>query len=256
MYDTDNKDKKVYLSHSGNDNFKLILSVFVLGILIYIIAQIGGIFLTSEEIGPMVSGGNPIKVLITDLIFLSLALIAILLLTKGKIANYGLKIPDKEVHWSRIVGTGLLLGSMATITIIILGAGGNPNLKGLDVRGKILLIWILASISEEIFVRGLLQSQLNSLKENKFTFRTKYNISYPVVFSASFFGMMHLPLILFGADLLTVAIIFGLTLIMGYFAASLREEYESIIPSFGIHIATNIGGTMVGPMVYALLIGA
>ena len=81
-------------------------------------------------------------------------------------------------------------------------------------------------------------------------------MSYPVLFSAIFFGIIHLPLLFFGADFISVGVIFAMTVTLGFFAASCREKYKSILPSIGIHIATNIGGTMVGPIVLAILVGS
>jgi len=141
--------------------------------------------------------------------------------------------------------------------MIIIGKGvnGNPSLKGLGIKEKILLIWFLASISEEIFVKGLLQGCLNPLESIKISFG-KQNISYPVLLSKIFFGIIHLSFILFGADFITVSVIFLMTLTLGFFAATLRENHHSILPSIGIHITTNIGGTMVGPIVYAIFVGS
>ncbi|MFX1518126.1 MAG: CPBP family intramembrane glutamic endopeptidase, partial [Promethearchaeota archaeon] len=99
------------------------------------------------------------------------------------------------------------------------------------------------------------QGYLNPLKNLKIRIG-KQDISYPVAFSAVFFGMIHLPLIFFGADLITVSVIFLMTTTLGFFAASLRENYDSVLPSIGIHVTTNIGGTMFGPIVYAILLGS
>ncbi len=187
--------------------------------------------------------------------FLCLSLGIIIFLTKGNLTQYGLKKPIGELKWGAIIGIGLLIGSIATIIIIVTGATGNPSLKDLGIREKVLLIWLLASISEEIFVRGLLQGYLNPLEGTKISIG-KHDISYPIVFSAIFFGIIHLPLIFLGADLITVSVVFLMTITLGFFAASLREKYNSVLPSIGIHITTNIGGTMLGPIVYAILVGS
>ena len=84
----------------------------------------------------------------------------------------------------------------------------------------------------------------------------KLDISYPVLFSTIFFGIIHLPLLLFGADLITVGVIFAMTVTLGFFTASFRERYQSILPSIGIHMATNIGGTLLGPIIFAVLVGS
>ncbi|MHA2306807.1 MAG: CPBP family intramembrane glutamic endopeptidase, partial [Candidatus Hodarchaeales archaeon] len=225
------------------------------GLSIYLVSQFIGLLLTIEEYGPIIEGGNVSKLLLTDLMFLFLSLGIIVFLTKGKIGQYGLNKPIGEVKWGSILGFGLLIGSIATIIIIITEANGNPSLKGLGIREKILLIWFLASISEEIFVRGLLQGYLNPLESMKITFGSR-NISYPVILSTIFFGIIHLPLIFFGADLISVSVIFLMTLTLGFFTATLRENHHSVVPSIGIHITTNIGGTMLGPIVFAILVGS
>jgi membrane protease YdiL (CAAX protease family) len=237
------------------NSINLIVTAFLLGVSIYVVAQFIGEFLTAEASGPILEGGNGTKLLLTQLLFLSLSLCIIIFLTKGKVTQYGLNKPIGDLKWGSIIGMGLLIGSIATIIIIVTGASGNPSLKDLGIREKIILIWFLASVAEEVFVRGLLQSYLTPLESSKIRIG-KQDISYPVVFSTLFFGIIHLPLIFFGADLITVSVIFTMTIALGFFAASLREKHHSVLPSIGIHITTNIGGTMVGPIVYAILIGS
>lgn len=255
MYLKKNENKYLGEETRSDNSLNLLVSVFLLGMSIYVVSQLLGLFLTTEAYGPIIEGGNSAKLLLTELMFLSLSLSIIIFLTRGKLTQYGLNKPIGELKWGPIIGIGLLIGSIATIIIIISGANGNPSLQGLGIREKIVLIWFLACISEEVFVRGLLQGYLHPLEGTKISIG-KQDISYPVVFSAIFFGIIHLPLILFGADLITVGVIFSMTITLGYFAASLREKYQSVLPSIGIHITTNIGGTMVGPIVYAILVGS
>ena len=144
--------------------------IILVGVSIYLVSQLIGLLFTIEEYGPIIEGGNVSKQLLTDLMFLFLSLGMIVLLTKGKIAQYGLSKPKGEVKWGSVLGLGLLIGSIATIIIIVTGANGNPSLNSLGIREKILLIWFLASISEEIFVRGLVQGYLDPLKSMKISF--------------------------------------------------------------------------------------
>ncbi|MFW9905656.1 MAG: CPBP family intramembrane glutamic endopeptidase [Candidatus Thorarchaeota archaeon] len=255
MYVKKNENKSLGEEIGSYKSFSLLITAFLIGLGIYVVSQISSIFLTNDAYGPIIEGGNASKLLLTDLMFLFLSLGIILLLTKGKLTQSGLNKPIGEVKWGVIIGLGLLIGSVASIIIIITGANGNPALQGLGIREKVLLIWCLASISEEIFVRGLLQGYLNPLRNLKISIG-KHDISYPVVFSAVFFGAIHLPLIFFGADLITISVIFLMTITLGFFTASLRENHCSVLPSIGIHVTTNIGGTMIGPIVYAILIGS
>ena len=254
MFNTNNKSKSLRLNIKSEKPSNLLFRASLLGLSIYLVSQFIGLILTIDEYGPILDGGNVSKLLLTESMFLFISLGIIIFLTRGKIDQYGLNQPIGEVKWGSVLGFGLFLGSIATIIIIVTGANGNPSLEGLGIRGKILLLWFLASISEEIFVRGLLQGYLTPLENMKITFGSR-NISYPVILSTIFFGIIHLPLIFFGADFISVSVIFLMTLTLGYFTATLRENHHSILPSIGAHITTNIGGTMLGPIVFAILVG-
>ncbi len=253
MYIKKSEEKFVGEEIRSVNSLNLLVMTFLIGLGIYVVAKLFGLFLTTEAFGPIIDGGNSSNLLLTNFMFLSLPL-GIILLTRGKLAQYGLSKPIGKLNWGYILGIGLVIGSIATIIIIVTGANGNPALTGLGIREKIILLWFFASIAEEIFVRGLLQGYLNPLESMKISI-AKQNISYPVIFSAIFFGLIHIPLFFFGADLITVGVIFAMTVTLGFFAASFREKHQSILPSIGIHMATNIGGTMVGPIVYAILVG-
>ncbi|MFX1248288.1 MAG: CPBP family intramembrane glutamic endopeptidase [Promethearchaeota archaeon] len=255
MYIKKSANKSLEDEVMGDNSVNLLIAAFLVGFSIYLVSQLLALFLTAETYGPIIEGGNSSKLLITDLMFLSLSFSVAIFLRKGKLTDYGLRKPIGELKWGYIIGLGLLIGSIATIIIIVTGASGNPLLKDLGIREKIVLIWFLASIAEEIFVRGLLQGYLSPLEGLKMKIRS-YNISYPILFSTIFFGLIHLPLILLGADFMTVSIIFSMTITLGFFTASLREKYQSVLPAIGLHITTNIGGTMVGPIVYAILVGS
>jgi membrane protease YdiL (CAAX protease family) len=251
------KNKTIQQDLSKLNASKLLSYAIIMGSVIYIVSQMVGLVLTNEEFGPIIGGGNSSKLLINDLLFLFLSLGGIVVLTRGRITQprYGLTKPSIEIKWGPIIGIGSLIGIIATIIILVTGASGNPNVSGLNISQKIIFLWVLASISEEVFIRGLLQGYLNPLKDINITLGM-YNVSYPVTFSAFFFAIIHLPLIFFGADFITIIVIFGMTLTLGFIAASLREKSLSLIPSIGIHMITNIGGTMLGPIVYAILTGS
>ncbi len=253
MYIKKSEEKSVGEEIRSVNSLNLLVITFLIGLAIYLVAQIIGLFLTTEAYGPIIDGGNGSKLLLTDLMFLSLSL-GMIFLTRGKLTEYGLCKPIGKLNWGQILGIGLIIGSIATIIIIVTGANGNPALSGLGIREKIILLWFFSSVTEEIFVRGFLQGYLNPLEGLKISIG-KQTISYPVLFSAIFFGLIHIPLLLFGADLISVGVIFAMTVTLGFFAASFREKHQSILPSIGIHVTTNIGGTMLGPMIYAILVG-
>ena len=146
MFNLKNENKSLGEDISVKTSSNLLFKASLLGLSIYLVSQVIGLLLTLEEYGPILEGGNVTKQLLTDLMFLFLSLCIIVVLTKGKVTQYGLSKPKGEVKWGSILGGGLLIGSIATITIIVTEANGNPALNGLSIREKILLIWFLLKL--------------------------------------------------------------------------------------------------------------
>jgi membrane protease YdiL (CAAX protease family) len=112
-------------------------------------------------------------------------------------------------------------------------------------------VWILASVAEEILVRGYVQSYLAPLMDRGFTvFRLR--ISLPVILSAVFFAAMHLILLTTGTSLLTTHIIVVFAFFLGLIAAYQRERTGSILPAITAHVSFNMGG-VIGGAIYVIL---
>ncbi len=106
----------------------------------------------------------------------------------------------------------------------------------------IIFVWIYASISEEIFTRGLLQSFLSPLTKYGVGLFNRWRLSVPVLFSGLYFGFMHIVLIhRLGPGVLFVII---LTSLLGIIAGYYREKTQSLIPGIIIHALFNVGGML------------
>lgn len=168
-----------------------------------------------------------------------LSILITILLTKGKIGNYGFtkgkfRLSPKIFLW--VIPTAIF-----SVMGFIDSRSGEDVKEILELSHlqDIIFIWIYASICEEVFTRGLLQSFLSPLSRHGINLSKKLRLTLPVLFSGLYFGMMHVvaidkigpPVILFAS---------ALGIIAGYY----REKTESLIPAIIIHALFNIGGML------------
>jgi membrane protease YdiL (CAAX protease family) len=168
-----------------------------------------------------------------------LSVLIALTLTRGKLKDYGFtkgkfQLTGRIFLW--VIPTAIL----SVVGFIV--SRSDQDVKesfGLFCLQDIIFVWIYASITEEIFTRGLLQSFLSPLTRYGINLSKKLRLSLPVLFSGLFFGMMHMvaidkmgpPVIVFTS---------ALGIIAGYY----REKTESLIPAIIIHALFNIGGML------------
>ncbi len=120
-----------------------IITALAVGAFIFLAAIILPKFIISNPIG---------KISTTQILELTLSLLAILIFGKGKFVEYGFCMPKtdpaRSLTMTRLALYGaaaLILGALATIAILITGAVGNPIVKQLNFPQIILFIWILSS---------------------------------------------------------------------------------------------------------------
>jgi membrane protease YdiL (CAAX protease family) len=178
----------------------------------------------------------------TQTALLILSLILIFGLGKGNPKSFGFAKPDSLQVFS-CAGWGVLLGVGVSIaTTLTGGENAMPDYR-MSLVQQILFVWLWASMCEEIFLRGLIQSYLSPLgsrRVNIFNLR----ISLPVFVSAVLFGLMHLGLLGTGVQTAVVFVVvifsFGLGLVAGYY----RERSGSLLPAVLVHMFGNIGGSL------------
>jgi membrane protease YdiL (CAAX protease family) len=189
---------------------------------------------------------------------LILALGAIALLGKGKFSDYGFRLPEatqsesvSKRHWVLFGLGAMLVGMIATVAMLTSGAGGNPLIKKLTFPQIILFVWFFSSTIEEVFTRGFIQSHLGHLSHIRIRI-LGCHVTLPVLISALFFASMHLVLLVAGADLMTVGIVWLFTFSVGLMAGYQRAVTGSLIPAIGVHFLANVGG-VIGGIVYAVI---
>ncbi|MCH9649149.1 MAG: CPBP family intramembrane metalloprotease [Deltaproteobacteria bacterium] len=143
------------------------------------------------------------------------------------------------MKWHWVWASGLGLGALTTLLILITPAQGHPLLKAAGLGEIILVIWIWSSLTEEVFTRGLLQTWTRVGSSSSL-------VSRPILASALVFGAMHLSLLSIGTDGWTVAIIVTATTALGLLAGIHRQSSDSLLPAILVHVAFNVGGLMAG----------
>jgi len=179
------------------------------------------------------------------------SLLIMLVIGRGNLSAYGFTT-GRDIRYLKIIALSLVAsiiiivvtGVIATILQELYPIGGGEHFaSAYSLLETVLFVWILASISEEVFVRGLIQGYLTPLKKYGFSLFKKY-ISVPVVISGLFFGVMHLVLLTTGMNTYMVFAVFVSTCLLGFIAGYYREKTESIIPAIVVHVMFNIAGTL------------
>ena len=211
-----------------------LLTVLIMGLAISIVTlKAPDIFKVTETSPPWLSA------FITHTFMWILTILITILLTKGEIRNYGFtkgkfRLSPKIFLW--VIPTAIL----SVIGFIASRSGEDvKEILELSHLQDIIFIWIYASICEEVFTRGLLQSFLSPLTRYGINLSKKLRLSLPVLFSGLYFGMMHIVAIdKMGPPVILFATLLGI--ITGYY----REKTESLIPAIIIHALFNIGGML------------
>lgn len=172
---------------------------------------------------------------------LILSIIIMLVVSKGKLSRYGFKRAE-NVQLKQSILWGLGLGIISTLIEMSLPGKESIVSGELTFLQTVVFVWLYASICEEVFVRGLIQSSLSPLAQYGFTVFER-RISLPVLISALLFGLVHLMQSAMGAGgyqvLITVLFAFVLGLVAGY----QRERTGSLVPAIMVHMFANMGGT-------------
>jgi membrane protease YdiL (CAAX protease family) len=176
----------------------------------------------------------------TSVWVLSILLIAIV--SRGRLETYGL------TGGSFRFTPRILLWMVPTAVMSVMGfaasrSGGEiQEVVGLSKLQNIIFVWVYASVSEEIFTRGLLQSFLSPLRKYGISPFNRGRLSVPVLFSGLYFGGMHIVLIDRLGPAVVVTIV--LTTFLGLVAGHYRERTGSLVPAIIIHALFNVGGML------------
>lgn len=155
-----------------------------------------------------------------------------------------------------LVPFAISAGSMmaASVGMILLGTR-HPLASRMSFLEIVLLIWVLSSVSEEVYVRGLVQSWI---VDRDGADGTHSPFEPPIVASALLFAAMHAPLMWSPAGFKGGLVIVLATLGVGLACAILRARTASLWPAIACHVLGNmaaIPGGILGVIIYRLIHG-
>jgi membrane protease YdiL (CAAX protease family) len=235
------------LSGKTVDTTTLIVSAIFLGVVV--LAAAWG---TSKAVEYFSAAGTPewMSVFVNYMAMLAVTLILVIASSMGDPASFGFVRPQVTGSYGPGISWGLVLGALASVTNLAAGQGRMEVLEGMSFLQIVLLVWLLASIAEEVLVRGYVQSYLAPLAHRGFdVFRMR--ISLPVIISALFFSAMHLILLTRSQAFTGVYVILVFTFFLGLVAAKQRERTGSVLPAVATHVSFNVGG-VVGGVLYVI----
>jgi hypothetical protein len=153
--------------------------------------------------------------------------------------------------WYVLAAAAMMAGSVANI---MLGTR-HPIASQMSFPQIVLVIWLLSSVSEEVYVRGLVQSWISDGEE---TSGKNAAFEPAVVSSALVFAAMHVPLMWSPAGVKGGLAIVLATLGVGWSCAVLRARSGSLVPAIACHIVGNVAGVpggILGMILYRLIYG-
>ena len=178
------------------------------------------------------------------------SLLWMLILGRGDWAAYGFR----GVHPRRLLAPALAASAAGIAGAIALQVAPLPELNvaaGLSFWQVVVVVWISASVAEEVFTRGLVQGFLEPLKDYGLRLY-RMRLSIPVIVGALFFGLMHLALLSTGAAVGAVAVVSLLAVILGLIAGYYREKTGSLLPAIVVHFLFNFWASAVDWLAAAL----
>ncbi len=141
---------------------------------------------------------------------------------------------------------------MATTVVLIFVGRKHPLAAQMSFPQIVLMIWFVSSFSEEIYVRGLVQSWITKGEETaNLSFFAPAIVSSALVFAAMHVSLIWTPLGLKGGVPLVVA-----TLVLGWVCAVLRARTGSLWPAIACHVLGNVAavpGGILGVIMYRVI---
>jgi membrane protease YdiL (CAAX protease family) len=175
-------------------------------------------------------------------------------LTGRRFRAMGWKAPAwQRRDWACFVAAAIAMMA-ATIVMVFLGTR-HPIVSKFSFPQIVGIIWILSSVSEEIYVRGFVQSWIDDGSDPQ---PGGWRLSPAVIASAGLFAAMHVPLMWSPAGFAGGLTIVLAMVVVGWACAALRERTGSLWPAIACHVVANmasIPGGITAVILYRLILG-
>lgn len=164
----------------------------------------------------------------------------LLIAGRGRLGKFGYRLP-RDFKMIKIVAFAFGIGFVGNLLLEVLPAPTESIMPTYPFGQIVLLIWVYASICEEVYARGLIQGLLMPLAPtglNIFHIR----VSLPVIIGATFFALIHLMPFAGVMPAITLAAFLLLALVLGLMAGYQLEKSGSLIPAILVHSMFNVSG--------------
>jgi membrane protease YdiL (CAAX protease family) len=205
-------------------------------------------------LGTTASGSAVVSQIVLKTALIFVALIGWKLLGRSK-GEMGWRKADwwrrSYLVWFVITAVSMMAGSVA---MVFLGVR-HPVASQMSFLQIVVLVWLLSSISEEVYVRGLVQSWVADRNDPT---GTNSVFEPSIVSSALLFASMHVPLMWSPIGVKGGLAIVLATLGVGWACAVLRARSKSLLPAIACHIIGNVAGVpggILGVILYRLVYG-
>jgi membrane protease YdiL (CAAX protease family) len=153
--------------------------------------------------------------------------------------------------WFVIAAVSMMAGSVVMIFVGV----RHPVASQMNFLQIVVLIWILSSLSEEVYMRGLVQSWVADRDD---TTGTNSAFEPSILSSALVFSAMHGPLMWSPLGVKGGLAIVVSTLGVGWACAVLRARSNSLLPAIACNVFGNVAwvpGGVLGVILYRLVYG-
>ena len=164
----------------------------------------------------------------------------------------------RAAWWNRSYGPWFLLAALTMMVgsvVMIFLETTHPIAAKMNILQIILTIWLLSSFSEEIYVRGLIQSWVAHPVESS---PVNSALAPSVVSSALLFAALHVPLMWSQAGVKGSLPIVLMMVAVGWACAVLRARTRCLWPAIACHIVANVAGLpggIIGVILYRVIYG-
>jgi membrane protease YdiL (CAAX protease family) len=153
--------------------------------------------------------------------------------------------------WFAIAAASMMAGSVAAVFLGV----RHPVAAQMGFLQIVVVVWLLSSLSEEVYVRGLVQSWITE-PDDEHDINSAMEPS--IVSSALLFAAMHAPLMSSPMGVKGGLAIVLSTFGVGWACAVLRARSNSLWPAIACHVAGNVAGVpggILGVILYRLAFG-
>lgn len=226
------------MSIQNNPVYRIIIAIG-LGLLVFgaalalsAMGSLSNFFITRHWIAP----------LIYHIFLFIFSILLILIFSKGKLSKFGIKKPKSFPIYSQMINA-VIIGAIAGFVIYTFNSEElHPN-ASYKLWEKIIFIWIVASLCEELLVSGFIQSYMMPAKKYGVKILNTY-FSIPVIISGIIFSILYIPLhlgnFLVANNISAFSFVLFSFLLLGISKAYFREKTDSIISPIFIHLVFNI----------------